>query len=123
MKTSAISIAEQGVPVTAIPGKLTLRFVLPVSLLIIVISTLLSVVITRIARERLTLALEERARSLADDLAYNSELGVLTAQQDLLSGFVNGILRQDDILYVQILESNNKILVQKEKPQYKGILR
>jgi two-component system sensor kinase len=117
-----MSSTERAPSLSARAGKLALRFVIPVSLLVLLVSILLTFSITRIARTRLTAALQERAESLAEDLAYNSELGVMTGQQNLLSGFVNGILRQQDLLYVEILEANDTTLVSAEKENFNGIL-
>jgi signal transduction histidine kinase len=117
------SAAEHAPSFSARAGKLALRFVVPVSLLVLLIAVLLTFSITRIARTRLTAALSERGESLAQDLAYNSELGVLIGQQTLLSDLVQGILRQEDVLYVEVVESKNHPLIQAEKNGYNGILQ
>lgn len=122
MKSASITMTDASPRSAATASRLAFRFVLPVSLLVIVISVVLTFVVTKIARERLTSALEERAQSLAQDLAYNSELGVLSAQKNLLQGPVGGILRQEDILYVQIV-GDTKVLLEQEKTKYNGILQ
>src|SRR5690349_20150129 len=81
-------------------GKLTIKFVIPVSILIVLISALLTLVVTRVAKNSLEVALQDRAKSLVENLAYNSELGVLTGQQQMLQDTIAGVIRQEDILYV-----------------------
>lgn len=104
-------------------NKLTIKFIIPVATTIILIAALLTLVVTNIARDRLTSALRERAQSLLDNLAYNSELGVLTGQPKLLENLTQGTLKQTDIFYIVIIDESGTILIEQSKPGFPDIVK
>lgn len=103
-------------------SRLAIKFIVPVSVLIILISILLTTLITQVARNSLEIALQQRVKSLASNLVYNSELGVLTGNQQTLQKLISGVLSQEDILYVVIVDEKDNLLVQSEKEDFLGVI-
>ncbi len=97
-------------------GKLTWRFIIPASVLIFLISLVFLWLLSRIARESLSTALQEKASSLAQNLAYNSELGVLAGQKERLHELAQGVLREEDVLYVFVTGEDGELLAASKKP-------
>jgi methyl-accepting chemotaxis protein len=69
--------------------------------------------------------LKKRGLSLAKNLAYNSEYGVLIANQTILLKLINGVMKEDDVVYCVIQDSEGQVLAQggeiKEEGIYKAI--
>lgn len=102
--------------------KLIVRFAVPVGIVFLVISLLTIWVITRIARSTLESALQDRAKSLAANLAYNSQLGILAGQRDLLQNLIEGVLQQNDVLYVEVVGADGGVLARSEKSGFSGVI-
>lgn len=103
-------------------NRLAIKFIVPVSVLIIFISILLTTFITQVVRKSLEIALQQRAKSLASSLAYNSELGVLTGNQQTLQKLISGVLNQEDILYLVIVDEKDNLLAQSQKEDFLGVI-
>jgi signal transduction histidine kinase/DNA-binding response OmpR family regulator/HAMP domain-containing protein len=65
----------------------------------------------------ITNELQKRALSLTKNLAHNSKYGVLTEDQEILQGLMDGILQEDSVFFVLITDAKGKVLAQafKEK--------
>jgi signal transduction histidine kinase len=99
-------------------GKLTWRFIIPASLLTLLIFLVLLWLLSNVAKESLASALQEKGRSLADNLAYNSEIGVLAGQKEKLRQLTDGVLRDEDVVYVTVTGENGEILAISKKNNY-----
>ncbi|MFH0791693.1 MAG: PAS domain S-box protein, partial [bacterium] len=88
-----------------------LKFLLPVSLLIMFTSFSLSFFFIR--HETATVKSERRnySDSLARNLAYNSEYGTLTRNTEMLDNLVNGVLKEKDVAAVMIFDSKGNVLI------------
>lgn len=87
------------------------KFFIPVSFLIILASSVFSFFflhheIKIIKSERINYA-----DSLARNLAYNAEYGVLTKNFEILYDLVKGVMKERDVIMVQIVDINGKVLV------------
>ena len=91
---------------------LALRFIVFISLLILATSLTLSVFM--LAREEAAedRQLRDRGVSLARNLAYNAELGVLSHNKKLLFELAVGLLREADVVSVAVTDSEGQILLQ-----------
>lgn len=81
-----------------------------VTLLIISIATLLIWFSIYQQRQQLYSSLKKRGLSLAKNLAYNSEYGILIANEDMLSKLIEGVKKEDDVAYCIIQDSEGKVL-------------
>ncbi len=57
-------------------------------------------------------ALEKRALSLAKSLAHNSRYGILTKDEVILQELVTGVLHEDSVLSVLIMNAQGSVLAQ-----------
>ncbi|HKY07949.1 MAG TPA: ATP-binding protein [Candidatus Binatia bacterium] len=73
-----------------------------ISVLIVLTSVTLGWFFSRNAVGLIEGALMERGRSLARNLAYNSEYGVLIANRDILQQLVEGVIKEEDVLYAVV---------------------
>lgn len=78
------------------------KFIFSISALIVLTSITLGWFSGRYGVDLITNGLMDRGRSLARNLAYNSEYGVLIGSQDVLGQLVEGVIREEDVLYVVI---------------------
>lgn len=78
------------------------KFTLAISALIVLTSITLGWFFGRYGVDLIKDGLMDRGRSLARNLAYNSEYGVLIANKDLLRQLVEGVIREEDVLYAVI---------------------
>ena len=87
---------------------LPVKFILSISVLIILTSVTLGWFFIRHNVELITLALLDRGKSLARNLAFNLgyELQYATAQR--LSELIDGVLKQEDVLYVVIQDEQRQ---------------
>ncbi len=81
---------------------LPLKLTLYISVLIVLTSITLGWFFGRNAVELIKSGLMERGRSLARNLAYNGEYGVLIGSKELLTQLVDGVIREEDVLYAVI---------------------
>jgi signal transduction histidine kinase/HAMP domain-containing protein len=86
------------------------KFVLVISLLIVITSTLLSWYLIRRQSILIERELGKRAESLVRNLAFNSEYGVLVENQALLLNLMKGLSQEEDVRYITIQDRSGKIL-------------
>jgi len=89
---------------------LTVKFIIFITLLLILVISGLSFFFISQERKTLDNGLKDLGISLANNLAYNSEYGVLTANAAALSDLAKGIMEQQDVVYCIILDSKGKLL-------------
>ena len=87
---------------TKLKAGLPWKFTLSISALIVLTSITLGWFFGRYSVHLIKVSLIDRGRSLSRNLAYNSEYGVLIANKDLLRQLVEGVMREEDVLYVVI---------------------
>ncbi len=78
------------------------KFTISISALIVLTSITLGWFFGRSGVELIKGGLMDRGRSLARNLAYNSEYGVLIGNEDVLKQLVDGVIREEDVLYAVI---------------------
>ena len=89
---------------------LPLKFTLSISVLIVLTSLTLGWSFSRNAVALIKAALMERGRSLARNLSYNSEYGVLIANRNILQQLVDGVIKEEDVLYAVVQNENGEAL-------------
>ncbi len=99
------------------------KLVITILTLIILNSVVLSFFF--IMHEKDTIGTEQRRRAdaLAHNLAYTSEYGLLTRNNELLSELINGIMKEEDIIWAQITDEEGNVLSssgEKKKPIYEN---
>lgn len=87
-----------------------LKFILSISILIILTSLCLSLFFIKHETTQIRKNLISRGKSLAKNLAYNSEYGVLTANKETLLRLLEGILEENDVVYALIQSMEGKTL-------------
>jgi len=90
-------------------GLLT-KLILTTTILMILSISVLSLVLIDQEKTVIRTDLQERGLALANNLAYNSEYGVLTANVTELSRLITGLLKQPDVGYCIIRGQDGKIL-------------
>jgi signal transduction histidine kinase len=78
------------------------KFTLSISALIVLTSIALGWFFGRYGVELIKSGLMERGRSLARNLAYNGEYGVLIGNEEILGQLVEGVIREEDVLYAVV---------------------
>ncbi|MGH7810107.1 MAG: histidine kinase dimerization/phospho-acceptor domain-containing protein, partial [Candidatus Binatia bacterium] len=78
------------------------KLILSISALIVLTSITLGWFAGQYAVDLIKSGLIERGRSLARNLAYNSEYGVLIANQAIVSQLVDGVIKEEDVLYAVV---------------------
>jgi signal transduction histidine kinase len=86
------------------------KFVLVISLLILITSALLSWYLIRRQSILIERELGKRAESLVRNLAFNSEYGVLVENQTLLLNLMKGVSQEEDVRYITIQDRYGKVL-------------
>ncbi len=81
---------------------LPFKFTVSISVLIVLTSVTLGWFFGRNGVELIKSGLMERGRSLARNLAYNSEYGALIGNKEILTQLVDGVIREEDVLYAVI---------------------
>src|SRR5215475_13246445 len=92
-----------------------------ISLMILAVGASLSWYLLRQTSDVLTEELQKRAISLAQNLAHTSKYGVLTEDEVILRGLIEGTLQEDSVLFVLIADAEGKVLAQQLKPQANAI--
>jgi len=95
------------------------KFIISAASLVVIVSLLFSWLFLGQARRDQLAQFERRAHSLAGNLAYNSEFGVLTGDRLSLEKLLDGILSQDDVIFAIIEEADGRKLVSREKEERK----
>ena len=78
------------------------KFTVSISALIVLTSVTLGWFFGRHGVELIKSGLMNRGRSLARNLAYNSEYGVLIGNENVLRQLIEGVIREEDVLYAVI---------------------
>lgn len=91
-------------------NKLAPKFILSISLLIAITAGFLSFYI--IWHEAKTIRNERTnyAESLARNLAYNAEYGVMTRNKEILENLITGIMKEKDVISVEITDKDGRIM-------------
>jgi|GEM_PF-1573548 len=84
------------------------KLIVSISALIVLTSITLGWFAGQYAVELIKSGLLERGRSLARNLAGNSEYGVLIGNHEILSQLVNGTIKEEDVLYAVILNEEGE---------------
>jgi len=96
------------------PG-LLLRFAIAASLIIIITPSLLAIFLGNIERSRVEAEIKNKGLTLAQNLAFNSEYGILSENVDALDRLAKALMEEQDVVLVQILDATGKVLVKKQK--------
>jgi serine phosphatase RsbU (regulator of sigma subunit)/HAMP domain-containing protein len=94
---------------------LYLRFIIPISLIIILSSVIISRIIINHEEMRLKTNLQDKGTTLAEYLSLNSEYGVLTNNQEALQNLVQIVLKGRDVIYAEIKDIEGRILARDDK--------
>ena len=94
--------------------KLSAKSILFISILIILTSIILSVFFIRHEAVQIRSSLENRGKSLARNLAYNSEYETIIEDKEMLLNVIKGVMKEDDVVYAIIHDKDGKILAQAE---------
>jgi len=86
------------------------KFTLSISALIVLTSVALGWFFGQYGVELIRGGLTDRGRSLARNLAYNSEYGVLIANEFLLKQLVEGVIREEDVLYAVVQNEAGEVV-------------
>jgi len=89
---------------------LRVKFYLLVAVLVFAVGGVLSTYFVRQLRDTVHQGLEDRARSLAENLSRNSEYGLLLRSRELLEGPIRSLLADDMIQAVMIVDTDGKPL-------------
>jgi signal transduction histidine kinase/DNA-binding response OmpR family regulator len=87
-----------------------LKAMIFISLMILAVGGGLSWYFLRHSQEVLTNELEKRTLGLTTNLAHNSRYGILTEDEVILQQLVDGIFREDNIVYVSIADPQGRVL-------------
>lgn len=98
-----------------------LKFIISVSLIIIVACTTVSWFIMNKTSREMIENLITRYRLIANNLAYNSRYGVFTEDKAALNELMKGILDIDDVVYVSISNQEGVILVEESNGGNKNL--
>lgn len=105
-------------------NNLVSKFLLPVSLLIMLTSFSLSFFFLNHETSTIKSERKNYVGALARNLAYNSEYGALTKNKELLGNLVKGIMKENDVIAVTITDESGKTLLeegQKHPPYYESL--
>lgn len=86
------------------------KFVLTISFLILVTSVILSVFLIQKQSQLIQKELEKRGESMARSLAHNSEYGVLVESEQLLSGLMESLFLEEEVVHVAIRDRRGALL-------------
>jgi signal transduction histidine kinase/DNA-binding response OmpR family regulator len=100
---------------------LPVKFILAISVLIVLTSVTLGWFFIRHDVELITAALVDRGKSLVRNLAYNLEYELQYATEQRLHELIEGVIKQEDVLYVVIRGQNDQIRAQAKAGQLREI--
>jgi signal transduction histidine kinase/DNA-binding response OmpR family regulator len=100
---------------------LPFKFIVSISLLIALTSLTLGWFFIRHDIELITLALLDRGRSLVRSLAYHLDYELQYAAEQRLNELIEGVVTQEDVLYVVIRDETGQIRAQAQADQLKEI--
>ena len=98
---------------------LLMKFAISVSVLIILTSVLLSIILLGVERGRTVAEIKGKGEALAQNLAFNSEYGILSGNIEALDRLVDSLIKEKDVVYVQVLSAKGAILAKGEKGEIK----
>jgi|GEM_PF-1319690 len=90
---------------------LRFKWVIYITLIIIVVSLILTFFFIRQVQISERDAVVRYAISIASNLAYNSEYGVLISNKDILSGLTHGVVRESDVAYCVIEDKDGNVIL------------
>ena len=94
---------------------LALKFILTISLLMVVTSLGLGIFFFRHESGVFKDNLERIGKSLSRNLGYSAEYGVLINNKEMLATLLEGVIEEEDVAYCLIQGLNGDILAKKEK--------
>jgi nitrogen fixation/metabolism regulation signal transduction histidine kinase len=100
---------------------LPFKFILAISLLIMLTSITLGWFVIRHDVDLITLALVDRGKSLVRHLVYNLGYELQYATEQRLTELITGVITQEDVLYVVIQDAQGQIRVQAKADQLRAI--
>ena len=103
-----------------VQSSLKLKATLFLGLVILAVSTTLSWYFLRQTEGVLTAELQRRTLALTKNLAYNSRYGILTEDEVILRRLIDGILREDNVIYVMIADPDGRVLAEQFKQGLPG---
>lgn len=86
------------------------KLILSVSLLVISLAVILGSFFVCEQKALIESELRNRGLSLSENLAYNSEYGLLFENKEMLDKLIQGAIKNDDIAFVAICDQNSKII-------------
>ena len=92
------------------------RLILGVSLLLLASSVLLSIFMAGQFSDAAIEGLQRRGTSLARNLAYNAEFGVMLENATELDGLVAGLLNDNDVIFAEIYTKDGVLLTRSVRP-------
>ncbi len=95
---------------------LKLKTLLLVTTLVVVVATILTVVNINRQRDLLFRNLERLTGVLAQNLAFNSEYGVLTGNREALQDLVDGVMRESTVACAAVMDRDHAILASAVRP-------
>ncbi|MDI6793446.1 MAG: PAS domain S-box protein [bacterium] len=91
------------------------------ALLIVIVSIFLGWFFLREQTQIFETELEERVNTIINNLAYNSEYGLLVGDGEALSRLLEGVTREKDIAYARIENKEGKVVAQSGKERAEPI--
>lgn len=92
-----------------------------ISLMILTVGVVLGWYFLRQSESVLSGELQKRALALTRNLAFNSHYGILTEDEVILRQLIDGILAEDDVIYVAIADASGHILAERFKQDLPGV--
>ncbi|MFH1896740.1 MAG: ATP-binding protein, partial [Candidatus Desantisbacteria bacterium] len=86
------------------------KLILSVSLLVISLAVILGSFFVCEQKVLIESELRNRGIALSENLAYNSEYGLLFENKEMLDKLIQGAIKNDDIAFVAICDQNSKII-------------
>ena len=91
-----------------------------ITLVILVVGGALSWYFLRESEEVLAEELKHRTLALTTNLAYNSRYGIITEDEIILQRLIDGLIRDDDVIYVAVLDVEGVLLADRFKSDLPG---
>lgn len=100
---------------------LPLKFIFLISIVIILTSLSLTWFFLKNQVVQIRGSLEDHCSTLARNLAYNSEYGVMTANTEFLQTLTKNVANEQDVIYAVVYDKNGNILACEESAIAKGV--